>query len=314
MVSALWALAATATAIIPVAHSHFTFVRVSVNGIWEEPGRYFRNKTSPFVEPATESEGYIGYFHSPTFPQHLPNSLRCGRDSFAHAAETEVLTVKAGDTLEFAHTRIEPKDWKDYQWYGCPEGRGSCDPNGTQWEVPYMEFAHPGPVLAHLSQVPDELDVHDYDGSGEWVKIYTLGYEFYHDNPDRIIFLAHNYTGRPGRIIFDIPGQTPAGEYLLRVDLIWAYYKDSQRVAGGYTQLYPSCLQVKVESAVEGSLPAGGIKIPENLCRDCPGMLVGGGMYGGQGEPDDDYVYPGGLQWDGEKMFEVKPPVRPSRS
>jgi hypothetical protein len=63
-----------------------------------------------------------------------------------------------------------------------------------------MYFAHPGPVLAHLSQVPDELNVRDYDGSGEWVKIYTLGYEFFDNDPDRIIFLAHNYTGAPGRV------------------------------------------------------------------------------------------------------------------
>jgi hypothetical protein len=91
------------------------------------------NKTAPFSEPATVDEDYIGYYNSPTFPQHLPTSVRCGRDSFAHAADTEVLTVRAGDTLELAHTHIEPKDWKGNQWYGCPEGRGSCDPDGTEW-------------------------------------------------------------------------------------------------------------------------------------------------------------------------------------
>jgi hypothetical protein len=42
-------------------------------------------------------------------------------------------------------------------------------------------------------------------------------------------------------------------------------------------------------------------------------MHTGSGMYGGQGRPDDNYVYPGGLQWDGEKMFEVKTPVPPVR-
>ncbi|RWA12842.1 hypothetical protein EKO27_g2240 [Xylaria grammica] len=308
---AIWALAATA--ILPAVQSHFTFVRIAVNGVWEEPGRYFRNKTAPFIEPATVDEGYIGYYHNPTYPQHLPNSVRCGRDSFAHAAETEVLTVRAGDTLELAHTRIPPVDWKDNQWYNCPEGRGSCDPDGTQYASPYMDFAHPGPVVAHLSQVPGGLDVRDYDGSGEWVKIYTLGYGFYNNNPDRIIFLAHNYTGIPGRIIFDIPSQTPAGEYLLRIDLIWAYPYYDQPVKGGYTQIYPSCVQVRVENSIQGSLPAGGIKIPEDLCQNCTGMRTGVGMYSGQGEPDDDYAYPGGLQWDGEKMFEVKPPVPPSR-
>ncbi|RYC59212.1 hypothetical protein CHU98_g7012 [Xylaria longipes] len=99
----------------------------------------------------------------------------------------------------------------------------------------YVDIAHPSPVVVHLSQVPDRLDVRDCGGSGEWVKIYTLGYEFVDDDPDRIIFLAHNYTGLPGR------SQTPAGEYLLRIDLIWAYPKTDQPIPEGYTQLYPSC-------------------------------------------------------------------------
>ncbi|KAJ3571876.1 hypothetical protein NPX13_g5230 [Xylaria arbuscula] len=300
-----------AVAILPAVQCHFTFVRVAVNGEWHEPGH---NKTSPFVEPATADEGWIGSYHSPTFPQHLPDSVRCGRDSFAHAADTDVLTVKAGDTLELAHTRVEPNNWKENQWYNCPDGRGSCDPDGTQYASPYMEFAHPGPVVAHLSQVPDGLDVHEYDGSGEWVKIYTLGYEFHNNDPTRMVFKAHNWTGIPGRIIFDIPSQTPSGEYLLRVDLIWAYYKVDYQVPGGYTQLYPSCVQLKVESAVEGSLPTPGIKIPEDLCQTCTGMQTGGGMYSGQGAPDENYTYPGGLQWDGEKMFEVKPPIPPIQS
>lgn len=47
----------------------------------------------------------------------------------AHAANTEVLRVKAGDTIEVAHTRISPSDWAYNQWYECPNGRGSCDPN-----------------------------------------------------------------------------------------------------------------------------------------------------------------------------------------
>jgi hypothetical protein len=38
-----------------------------------------------------------------------------------------------------------------------------------------MEINHQGPVIALLSKVPDGLGVHDYDGSGEWVKVYTVG-------------------------------------------------------------------------------------------------------------------------------------------
>jgi hypothetical protein len=31
--------------------------------------------------------------------------------------------------------------------------------------------------MMHLSKVPTGKDVHTYDGSGEWTKIYTLGLE-----------------------------------------------------------------------------------------------------------------------------------------
>ncbi|KAH9908563.1 glycoside hydrolase [Xylariomycetidae sp. FL2044] len=300
-----------ATALLPMVQGHFTFARISVNGEWQEPGRYFRNKTDPFAEPATQDEAHYTFYNNPTFPQHLPTSVRCGRDSLAHAAATEVLTVRAGDALEFAHTKFAPAEWRDEQWYGCPEGRGSCAPGSTLSSSPFMEFPHPGPVLAHLSRVPDGLGVgvREYEGDGAWLKIYTLGYEF-DGGPDRTVWLAHNKTGIPGRITFNLPAQTPAGEYLLRIDQIWAYYRDVVPPRGGYTQLYPSCVQIRVESDVVGELPSeGGVKIPEVFCTECPGMKTGVGMYTGMGAPDEDYVFPGGPQWDGEEVSVVQPPT-----
>lgn len=37
------------------------------------------------------------------------------------------------------------------------------------------DFNHPGPLLIHLSRVPDGQDIRSYDGSGEWVKIQSRG-------------------------------------------------------------------------------------------------------------------------------------------
>lgn len=45
----------------------------------------------------------------------------------AHAADTEVLSIKAGDTIEVAHTRFGPDRWEDEVFNDCPNGRGSCD-------------------------------------------------------------------------------------------------------------------------------------------------------------------------------------------
>lgn len=44
----------------------------------------------------------------------------------AHAADTEVLRLRGGDTIEVAHTRSSPIDWKRVVWDNCPYERGSC--------------------------------------------------------------------------------------------------------------------------------------------------------------------------------------------
>ena len=62
-----------------------------------------------------------------------------------------------------------------------------------------MDINHPGPFLAHLSKTPEGTDVRNYDGSGEWTKIYTLGL----DTPTTEApchWLAYNYQGLPGRV------------------------------------------------------------------------------------------------------------------
>jgi hypothetical protein len=108
----------------------------------------------------------------------------------AHADATDILQVKAGDEIEFAHTRYEPEEWTEDMWYGCADGRGSCGPYG-------MDINHPGPVLAHLGKVPDGMDVKKYDGSGEWTKVYTLGFEIRNDTNFPVFWLAYNDEKTP---------------------------------------------------------------------------------------------------------------------
>jgi hypothetical protein len=43
-----------------------------------------------------------------------------------HAAETDVLTVSAGDTIEVAHVRENPEELGVVIWDNCPYERGSC--------------------------------------------------------------------------------------------------------------------------------------------------------------------------------------------
>ena len=55
--------------------------------------------------------------------------MRCGRGTLDHAASTEVLKVKAGDTLEFAHARQSPEGWDNPDFltlFNCSSGYGTC--------------------------------------------------------------------------------------------------------------------------------------------------------------------------------------------
>lgn len=125
-----------------------TFLRVRINGgDWEHPTQFFRygsllqfvsviptkydsNKTDNYTENHFEPGfGLERGYNYPSFITDYNESMRCGRDHMAHAAQTDILKVRAGDSIQFAHQRWEPLEWKDSQWYNCPDDRGSCDPD-----------------------------------------------------------------------------------------------------------------------------------------------------------------------------------------
>ncbi|KAJ2990561.1 hypothetical protein NUW58_g2887 [Xylaria curta] len=166
----------SAIAALPLAfalvHSHSTWVRIALNGEWQDPLRYIRNKTAPYDDAAitVDFPWTLRLYNDPTWPIDRPESVRCGRDHMNHASSTDVLKVRAGDTVTFAHQLWDPFEWKSSQFFNCTQGRGTCDDQGYT-----MGLYHDGPVVAHLSKVPEGQDIRNYDGSGDWVKIYTLG-------------------------------------------------------------------------------------------------------------------------------------------
>jgi hypothetical protein len=92
-----------------------------------------RNHTSPFYdEPIIPPDNSgIPYRHAswPTYANDLPNSVRCGRGTFDHAATTETLKVKAGDTLELQQVRASPEDFDQPSFktlWNCSTGYGAC--------------------------------------------------------------------------------------------------------------------------------------------------------------------------------------------
>ncbi|CAI6333745.1 unnamed protein product [Periconia digitata] len=287
-----------------IAQGHFTFVRVKADGEWKSPLQYIRNKTSPYDELKFYEGNFLyRYYNWPTYIIDRPESVRCGRDNMNHAQGTEVLSVKAGDTIEIAHQREEPENWTDDMFYNCTDDRGSCF-HKLGW---VQDFNHPGPLLIHLSKVPSSQDIRTYDGSGEWVKIHTLGLT----NPRYGQPLNWTlYRSDPPHITFKIPAQTPSGQYLMRMDLIWSGATNEYINIGddgSLAQMYPSCAQLNIQSESKAEFPKG-VKIPEIFQPLEPGMTTSWDMLNNQ-KLDENYTYPGGPLWNGEDLVVDKPVV-----
>ncbi|KAF2875390.1 glycosyl hydrolase family 61-domain-containing protein [Massariosphaeria phaeospora] len=295
------------TGLVAFAHvvqGHYTFVRIKADGEWKGPLQYIRNKTSPYDELKYYEANFLyRYYNWPTYIIDRPESVRCGRDNMKHAGTTEVLTLKAGETIEIAHQREEPSGWTDDMFYDCPDDRGTCF-HKRGWK---QDFNHPGPLLIHLSKAPDGQDIRTYDGSGEWVKIHTLGLT----NPQYNQPLNWTlYRDEPEHITFKIPEQTPPGQYLMRMDLLWSgvqseYIKIGED--GSLAQMYPSCAQLNIVSESKAALP-NGVKIPDIFQPLEPGMTTTMDMMENK-KLDENYTYPGGPLWDGDKVLVDKPVV-----
>lgn len=63
-----------------------------------------------------------------------------------------------------------------------------------------MDINHPGPVVVHLSQVPEGEETSSYNGTGEWVKIHTLGLEIRTDHVHPVNWFAYNEQKVPARV------------------------------------------------------------------------------------------------------------------
>lgn len=143
--------------------------------------------------------------------------MRCGRDSGA-GPQTSVATVIAGSELGF-------KIASDIS-------------NGD------VEIVHEGPGQVYLSRAPND-DVKNYDGSGDWFKVAEHG--VFNDSS----WLLHHET----EMRFMLPGTTPPGQYLMRIEQFQPSAKFNQ------TQWYVNCAQIEIKGEGGGN-PGELIKFP----------------------------------------------------
>lgn len=107
----------------------------------------------------------------------------------------------------------------------------------------------PGPINVYMSKA--DGDASAYDGSGDWFKVHEMGVKSVTDNG--LTWYADNLQN----FTFPLPEETPAGQYLLRVEHIALHSASSF----GGAQFYISCAQIKVTGSGAGK-PSPVVSIP----------------------------------------------------
>jgi hypothetical protein len=129
-------------------------------------------------------------------------------------------------------------------------------------------FGHPGPQQVYLSPAPGAAAA--YDGSGDWTKIYSLTYSLNATSgaTDGILKWA---THKARTFNFQLPLQTPPGDYLLRAEglALHAAHKPDNY------QFYVACAQIHVTGNGEGVLGPS-IRFPGGYAWNSTGVLIPG--------------------------------------
>ncbi|KAH7303768.1 fungal cellulose binding domain-containing protein [Stachybotrys elegans] len=154
------------------------------------------------------------------------NDLRCNKGSMNHRTEPKTYRITAG------------QDVVGFQAYAGTDG-----------------LYHPGPVQIYMSKAPG--DVRDYDGSGDWFKVYQLGHRDGSTADDAWL------AWKKRQFTFKMPAEIPAGQYLMRMEQAATHQPYTHR------EFYTQCAHIEVVSNYQGS-PSPTFKIPGVYNRDQP--------------------------------------------
>lgn len=161
---------------------------------------------------------YIRRHNSSNAPLTNVNSsdFRCN----AGSEPSETYTVRAGDSLGF----------------GIDE-----------------HFGHSGIQQVYISKAPGDSKSADYDGSGDWARIYSLTTTPHNatkpardpagvkKQTEALTWATHNIQS----FRFALPTATPPGEYLLRAEGLALHAAHKQ----GSAQFYVACAQIRIVGA-----------------------------------------------------------------
>ncbi|KEY73075.1 hypothetical protein S7711_06148 [Stachybotrys chartarum IBT 7711] len=240
---------AIVAALAPLASAHYWFDTNIVNGATQPAYRYVRRSTRPTLyNPIKWSFNPPADIRDGSFVDGP--DIRCNQGAGGTGSRSEVLSVTAGSEV-----RVQ-----------LAAGSG---------------VQHPGPTLVYMSRAPG--DVRNYDGSGDWFKIY-------HDAVCRSSgdFTTDAWCSWNVRTLAArIPANTPNGEYLVRFEHIGVH-----RSHVSQPEHYVGCLQVRVTGGGNGT-PGPLVRFPGAYSRNDP--YVNFSVYGGHRA----FTIPGPAVWNG---------------
>ncbi|TFK62111.1 hypothetical protein BDN72DRAFT_777494 [Pluteus cervinus] len=141
---------------------------------------------------------------------------------------------------------------------------------------------HKGPAQVYIAKAPSTAA--SFNGQGTvWTKIYSSGLL----NPSSQQWATDVINSNGGKHSLTIPASLPAGEYLLRGEIIALHVAQSS----GGAQFYIGCAQVKITGGGSANPPK--VALPGAYKATDPGILVN--IYNNL----QSYTAPGGAVWSG---------------
>ncbi|KAI6780245.1 endo-beta-glucanase D-like protein [Emericellopsis cladophorae] len=152
------------------------------------------------------------------------------------------------------------------------------------------ELGHPGPLYVYMSRAPDGVALSDYQGDGDWFKVYALTTSHIETNTGLHWATFPGGQGGAQNFTFTLPEDLPTGNYLMRGEHIGLH--GAGNVGGA--QFYMGCAQLAVTGGGSGT-PGPTVNFPGAYAEDDPGVLIG--IYW---PPPQEYISPGPPVWPGE--------------
>lgn len=129
------------------------------------------------------------------------------------------------------------------------------------------DLSHPGPLHVYMSKAPDGTSAQDYDGSGDWFKVYAATTSSITD--DGLQWSTYVNNAGAKNFTFTLPAELATGDYLMRAEHVGLHGASTE----GNAQFFIGCAQLTVEGSGT-SLPTDTVSIPGVYDGTESGILI----------------------------------------